>query len=50
MSNLPIVGAALNIDQFIEMRDVMFALDRDLELQDFHNPQVLDTDYSATSG
>lgn len=47
MSNLPIVGAALNIVQFIEMRDVMFALDRDLELQDFHNPQVLDTDYSA---
>lgn len=47
MSSLPIVGAALNIDQFIEMRDVMFALDRDLELQDFHNPQVLDADCSA---
>lgn len=47
MSDLPIVGAALNINQFIEMRDVMFAQDRDLELQDFHKPDILDTDFSA---
>lgn len=47
MSDLPVVGAALNINQFIEMRDVMFAHDRDLELQDFHNPNILDTDFSA---
>ena len=47
MSDLPVVGAALSIDQFIEIRDVMFSHDRDLELQDFHNPQILDTDCSA---
>lgn len=47
MTDLPIVGAALTVDQFIEMRDVMFGHDRDLELQDFSNPQTLDTDYSA---
>ncbi|SMX27552.1 fructoselysine 3-epimerase [Pelagimonas phthalicica] len=47
MSELPIVGAALSLDQFVEMRDVMFDKDRDLELQDFHNPQTLDSDYSG---
>lgn len=47
MSDLPVVGAAMRLDQFVEMRDVMFGHDRDLELQDFHNPQLLDSDYSA---
>lgn len=47
MTNLPIVGAALPLEQFIKMRDVMFERDRDLELQDFHNPQTLDSDYSS---
>lgn len=45
MTDLPVVGAALTLDQFQDMRDVMFDHDRDLELQDFHNPAVLDSDF-----
>lgn len=45
MTDLPVVGAALTLDQFEDMRDVMFGHDRDLELQDFHNPAVLDGDF-----
>lgn len=44
MSDLPVVGAALSFDQFEEMRDLMFDHDRDLELQEFDRPEVLDGD------
>ena len=44
MPDLPVVGAAMALDQFEELRDVMFEKDRDLELQDFHRPDVLDGD------
>ena len=47
MSDLPIIGAALTLDSFSKMRDVMFEKDRDLELQDFHQPNVLDGDMTA---
>lgn len=44
MTDLPIVGAALSLDLFDTFRDEMFEMDRDLELQDFHQPAVLDGD------
>jgi sugar phosphate isomerase/epimerase len=44
MSDLPIVGAAVTLDSFDTLRDVMFEKDRDLELQDFTRPEVLDGD------
>ena len=47
MSDLPIVGAALTLDSFSKLRDVMFEKDRDLELQDFHQPAVLDGDMTT---
>ncbi|MCP9482508.1 sugar phosphate isomerase/epimerase [Shimia sp. CNT1-13L.2] len=46
MADLPIVGAALTLDGFDALRDEMFDHDRDLELQDFHNPLVLDSDFA----
>lgn len=47
MSDLPIVGAALTLDQFDAMRDTMFDMNRDLELQEFDRPGVLDGDVTA---
>ncbi len=47
MSDLPIVGAAMPLDTFAELRDIMFEKDRDLELQDFHWPEVLEGDLSS---
>lgn len=47
MSDLPIVGSAMTLDSFQKFRDVMFEKDRDLELQDFHMPRVLDGDLEA---
>ncbi len=47
MSDLPIVGAALTLDGLETLRDEMFDHGRDLELQDFHNPLVLDGDFSS---
>lgn len=41
MTALPIVGAALTIEEFAGLRAFMFDKDRDLELQDFHRPDVL---------
>jgi sugar phosphate isomerase/epimerase len=46
MTDLPVVGAALTLDHFDSLRNVMFDHDRDLKLQDFHNPAVLDSDFS----
>lgn len=42
MSDLPIVGAALTLKLFEELYDVMFEKNRDLELHDFHKPEILD--------
>lgn len=47
MSNLPVAGAAMSLDLFEEMRDLMFEKNRDLELQDFHKPEVLDAGTEA---
>ena len=44
MSDLPVVGAALSLDMFDALRDVMFEKDRDLELHDFTRPDVLSGD------
>ncbi|MGL6209288.1 MAG: sugar phosphate isomerase/epimerase family protein [Paracoccaceae bacterium] len=41
MSELPVVGAALTIAEFIALRDLMEEKDRDLELQDFHRPELM---------
>ena len=46
MSKLPVVGAALRLDEFEEHRDFMEEKSRDLELQDFHWPQVIAGDVS----
>ncbi len=46
MSELPTVGAALTLDGLTTLRDEMFDHSRDLELQDFHNPTVLDSDFA----
>ncbi len=47
MPDLPVAGAALSIEGFEALRDIMFDHDRDLELQDFHQPAILDADFSA---
>lgn len=47
MTDLPVVGAALTLDGFDTLRDEMFDHARDLELQDFHPPVVLDSDYQS---
>ncbi len=44
MSDLPVFGAAMSLDKFDTFRDMMFDMDRDLELQDFHAPAFLDGD------
>lgn len=47
MTDLPTVGAALTLDGFDALSDEMFDHDRDLELQDFHRPDVLDGEFDA---
>lgn len=46
MSNPPIIGAALRLDEFIQNRDFMEEKNRDLELQDFHWPAMIGGDMS----
>ncbi len=41
MAELPVVGAALTVAEFIALRDLMEEKDRDLELQDFHRPELM---------
>ncbi len=43
--NLPVIGAALPIESVEHLRDWLFDKDRDLELQDFVRPQVLESDW-----
>ena len=43
---LPVIGAALTIDQLASYHDWILEKDRDLELQSFVNAEVLDDDWS----
>lgn len=49
-NNPPVVGAALPIESVEHLRDWLFGKDRDLELQDFVQPNVLDGDWQAIVG
>jgi len=46
MMTLPVIGAALTIAELAEYRDWILEKDRDLELQSFVNPGVLDADWT----
>lgn len=41
----PVVGACLPVDALADHRDWLFDMDRDLELQTFHQAEVLDGDW-----
>jgi sugar phosphate isomerase/epimerase len=45
MSSLPVVGAAMTLDELVLLRDWLFEKQRDLELQDFVTADVLDGDW-----
>lgn len=45
--SLPVIGACLPVPALETHRDWLFALDRDIELQSFHMPDVLDGDWQA---
>ncbi|MEP3665761.1 MAG: TIM barrel protein, partial [Roseibium sp.] len=47
MTDLPILGAALNLTSFQTLRDVMLEKPRDLELQDFVDANVLNSDWAS---
>ncbi|WP_153772008.1 sugar phosphate isomerase/epimerase family protein [Labrenzia sp. CE80] len=47
MTDLPILGAALNLTSFNTLRDLMLEKPRDLELQDFVDANVLNGDWAA---
>jgi sugar phosphate isomerase/epimerase len=42
---LPIIGAALAIDELSHYRDWLFEKNRDLELQTFHEPEIITGDW-----
>lgn len=46
-SALPVLGAALNHTSVLQHRDWIFDRHRDLELQDFHNADILDGDWRS---
>jgi sugar phosphate isomerase/epimerase len=46
MTETPIIGAAVVLESFERLRNWAFERDRDLELQDFFMPEVLDGDWS----
>ncbi|MGM4908731.1 sugar phosphate isomerase/epimerase family protein [Rhizobium sp. 768_B6_N1_8] len=46
MSSLPVVGAAMTIDELETHRDWLFEKSRDLELQSFVNAEVLNGDWT----
>ncbi len=46
-SNLPVLGAALTLDMLERHRDWVLERQRDLELQSFHHPNVLDGDWQG---
>ncbi|MEP4032241.1 sugar phosphate isomerase/epimerase family protein [Roseibium polysiphoniae] len=47
MTDLPILGAALNLNSFETLRDLMLEKPRDLELQDFVDATVLNGDWAS---
>ncbi len=47
MSELPIVGAAMSLDDYENHRDLMREKPRDLELQSFHTADVLNSDWQG---
>ncbi|MCX7302523.1 MAG: sugar phosphate isomerase/epimerase [Rhodobacterales bacterium] len=42
---LPVIGAALAVPELAQYRDWLFEKDRDLELQTFHEPEVISGDW-----
>lgn len=47
LSNLPVLGAALSLDNLALHRDWVLERQRDVELQAFFRPEALDGDFSA---
>jgi sugar phosphate isomerase/epimerase len=47
MSPAPVIGAAVVLESLERLRNWAFERDRDLELQDFFMPEVLDGDWTA---
>jgi len=45
LQDLPVIGAALAVEELAAHRDWLFDKDRDLELQTFHDPGVLTGDW-----
>jgi sugar phosphate isomerase/epimerase len=50
MTDLPILGAALNVDTLEMHRDLMLEKQRDLELQDFVDAETLNGDWQPLAG
>jgi sugar phosphate isomerase/epimerase len=48
-ATLPVLGAALNINSIPAYREWLLARQRDLEIQDFIRPDLLDGDWRATA-
>jgi sugar phosphate isomerase/epimerase len=44
--DLPVIGAALAVPELPDFRDWLFEKDRDLELQTFHEPEVITGDWA----
>jgi sugar phosphate isomerase/epimerase len=44
-TTLPVIGAALAVDELMTFRDWLFEKDRDVELQTFHDPKVISGDW-----
>jgi sugar phosphate isomerase/epimerase len=44
-SEIPVIGAALAVPELVQFRDWLFEKDRDLELQTFHEPEVISGDW-----
>ncbi len=49
MSAPPIIGAAMTVSTLERLRDWLFADTRDVELQDFHMPALLDGDWRGAA-
>ena len=45
-TDLPVIGAALGVDELPTFRDWLFEKNRDLELQTFHDPAVITGDWT----
>ena len=45
LPELPVIGAALAVDEITTFRDWIFEKQRDLELQTFHDPAVISADW-----